>query len=79
LGTEDARLDDEAVFAAFDWMMEADREPIQKMYNMTDQQMDALNFHHFWKLTDEATALEFEGSEHVREEFFSDDEWELSN
>jgi len=75
---EAARLNDDSVYSDYDWMMDRDREPIQKEYNLTDDFMDSLNYHHFETLTDEAVALDFEGApEH--ETYFSDDEWELTH
>lgn len=75
---ESARINDDEVFAPFDWMMDGAREPIQEMYNLTDEYMDSLNFHHFETLTDEAVAVDFEGwPEHST--YFSDEEWELTH
>lgn len=69
---ESARINDDEVFAPFDWMMDGARGPIQEMYNLTDDYMDSLNFHHFETLTDEAVAVDFEGwPEHST--FFSDE------
>ena len=72
------RLDDPDVYSNFDWMMDGARDPIKEMYNLTDEYIDTLNYHHFETLTDEAVALEFEGyPEH--ETYFSDDQWELTH
>jgi len=60
---EHTRVYDPEVFAPYDWMKAQDREPIQEMYNLSDEDVDALAFHSFESLTDEAVALEFEGSE----------------
>ena len=54
------------------------REPIQELYNLTDEYMDSLNYHHFESLTDQAVALDFEGHP-VHETYFSDDQWELNH
>ena len=58
---ESARIDDPAVYEDFNWMMAGAREPIKEMYDLTDEYMDSLNYHHFETLTDEAVALDFEG------------------
>lgn len=69
---ESARLDDDEVYAAYDWMKNADRKPIQEMYDLSDEYMDSLNYHHFESLTDEAVGLDFEGYP-VHETYFSDE------
>ena len=75
---EDSRVNDEAVWADFEWMIEGTREPIKAMYDLTDEYIDSLNYHHYERLTDTAVALDYEGyPEH--ETYFSDDEWELTH
>jgi len=76
---EHTRYNDPEVFAPYDWMKKQDREPIKEMYDLTDEEVDALAFHSFESLTDESVALEFEGSEHPRENFFSATQWELNH
>lgn len=68
---EDTRIHDPEVFLPYEWMRTQDHEPIKEMYDLTDDEVDKLAYHSFESLTDEAVALEFEGSEHPREEFFS--------
>ena len=75
---EDSRLDDDAVYAAYKWMIEGTREPIKAMFNLTDEYIDSLNFHHFERLTDTAVGLDYEGyPEHAT--YFSDEQWELTH
>jgi len=75
---EDSRVNDDAVFADYEWMIAGTREPIKALYNLTDEYIDSLNYHHYERLTDTAVALDFEGHP-VRETYFSDDEWELTH
>jgi len=75
---ESARIDEPDVYTDYNWMMDGAREPIKEMYDLSDEYIDSLNYHHFETLTDEAVALDFEGQpEH--ETYFSDDEWELTH
>ena len=75
---EDARIDNDAVFEDYDWMIEGTREPIKEMYGLTDDYIDSLNYHHYERLTDTAVALDYEGyPEH--ETYFSEDQWELTH
>ena len=76
--TENARIDDEDVFGAFDWMMDQDRSAIQETYGLSDEEMNALNFHYFETYTDEAKALEYEGDP-VHEQYYSETQWELTH
>jgi U3 small nucleolar ribonucleoprotein component len=76
---ENARIDDPEVWAPYDWMTQQDREPIKELYGLTDDYLDELSWYDFETLTDETTALDFEGTEHAHMEYFSDDEWELTH
>lgn len=76
--TEDGRVDNDAVFKDYDWMIDGTREPIEEMYGLTDDQIDALNYKGFERLTDTAVALDFEGYPE-KETYFSEDEWELNH
>ena len=72
------RIDDYDIFMPYNWMMEKIREPVRQMYNKTEAEMDELNYHHFYWLTDSAVALDYEGWP-VHEEYFSDDQWETAH
>ena len=53
-------------------MRDQTRESFKAMYNLTDEYIDSLNFHHYERLSDTAVALDYEGyPEH--ETYFSDD------
>ena len=69
-----SRKNNYAVFAAYDWMIEATREPVKEMFDLSDEYIDSLSFHDFWKVTDSAVCLDYEGYP-VHETFFSDDQW----
>ena len=58
---EDSRIDNDAVFADYEWMIDATRGPIQEMYDLDDEYIDKLNYHHYERLTDTAVALDYEG------------------
>ena len=77
--TESQRSHDDKVFEKYDFMIEQDRGPIEKMYNLTDDYIDSLSYNGFETLTDEATGLDYEGTEHVHDKFFSDQEWEVNH
>lgn len=49
------------------------------MYNLTDDYIDSLSFNSFETLSDEAVGLDYEGTEHVHDKFFSDQEWEVNH
>lgn len=75
---EDSRIDSEEVFGEYDWMIAGTRDPIKEMYDLDDEYIDSLNYHHYERLTDTAVALDFEGyPEH--ENYFSDEQWELTH
>ena len=46
------RMNDDAVFENYMWMKTGTREPIKAMYDLTDDYIDGLNYHHYWRLTD---------------------------
>ena len=58
---EKERINSDAVFADYEWMIDATRGPIQKMYDLDDDYIDKLNYHHYERLTDTAVALDYEG------------------
>ena len=78
LDTEDARIDDPDVYADYMWMIDATRKPIGEMFNLTDEYIDSLNYHHYESLTDSAVAVDFEGYP-MHETYFSDAEWETTH
>ena len=59
-------------------MIEGTREPIKQLYNVTDEYINSLNYHHYERMTDTAVALNFEGHP-AQETYFSDDQWELNH
>jgi len=71
-------MNDDAVFENYMWMKTGTREPIKAMYDLTDDYIDGLNYHHYWRLTDTAVCLAFEGYPE-QETYFSDDQWELTH
>lgn len=75
---EGARLNSDEVFGDYTWMIDQAREPIRELFNMTDEYIDTLNYHHFESLTDTAVALDFEGYP-VHETYFSDEQWEVTH
>jgi len=70
---EKQRVNDPEVWKPYQWMIEQDRVPIEAMFGFSDDFVDSLNYNDFETFTDEATDLEFEGSEHPHETYFSDD------
>ena len=76
--TEKAGLDDDAIFAPYDWMKAADRAPIKATFDLTDEYLDSQNYHHFERLTDTAVCLDYEGWP-VHADHFSDEEWEVNH
>ena len=73
-----ARTKNDAYFADYEWMIEKTREPIKAMYGLDDEYIDSLVFHSYFRMTDTATALDFEGYPY-KKKYFSDAEWELSH
>ena len=68
----DARVDDDAIWEKYEWMREQTRDSFKAEYDLTDEYIDAMNFHHYERLSDTAVALDFEGyPEH--ETYFSED------
>lgn len=59
--TEDGRADDNAVFDAYSWMIDGTREPIEALYDLTDEDINAMDYKDYERLTDTAVALDFEG------------------
>lgn len=75
---ENGRIDDDAIFADYMWMIDGTRQPIQEMYDLDDAFIDSLNYHHYERYTDTAVALDYEGYPE-QETYFSDDQWELTH
>ena len=76
--TEELRTANETVWEPYNWMMENVREPIKEMFNVTDEDIDSMNFHEQEHLTDSAVAVNFDG--HIaHEEYFSDDQWRVDH
>ena len=69
---EKSRIDDDATYADYTQMVEDTREPLQSMYDLTDEYIDQLNYHFYERLTDTAVALEFEGQ--IKHEAYFTDE-----
>lgn len=64
---EQERDHDPEVWKPYQWMIEQDREPIKAMYGFTDEYINSLSLPHFSTYTDEATDVEFEGTERPHE------------
>ena len=79
IGTvESSRADDDAVWADYQWMIDSTRDSMKAMYNITDDYIDSLNYHHYERLSDTAVALDYEGyPEHAT--YFSNDQWETTH
>lgn len=76
--TKNSRVDNDAVFKDYEWMIEGTREPIKQLYNVTDEYIDSLNYHYYQKMTDTAATIDFEGIP-AHETYFTDDQWELDH
>ena len=75
---ESSRVDDENVWAPFEWMRGQLKKPMMGLFDATEEELDELSWFHFECLTDTALALDFEGyPEHLT--YFSDEQWELNH
>jgi len=54
-------------------MIEQAWDPIKNLYNETDEYLASLDFPTWNDLADEATGLDYEGTERVHDEYFSDE------
>lgn len=76
--TESRRIANPLVWDSYAWMREQTKRPLEELFDLTDDYVDSLDFHHFEKLTDDAVAIDFEGKP-VHETYFSDEQWELTH
>lgn len=60
-------------------MVEQAWQPMKELYNETDEYLASLSYDGFGTLADEATGLDFEGTEKVEDEYFSEDQWETTH
>ena len=59
-------------------MIDSTKEPIEAMFDLTDDYVDSLDYHGYETMTDTAVALDYEGyPEHKT--YFSDDQWETTH
>ena len=59
-------------------MVDGVQKPIEEVFDLTQEEVDELNYHHFERYTDAVVALDYEGyPEH--QEYFSDEQWELNH
>ena len=69
------RLDCPAIWDNFEYMRADTREPVKACMNLTDDQIDNVIFHTYYHYTDAVVALNFEGTEHCKDKYFTDDIW----
>ena len=53
--------------------------PVQKSLNLTDDQIWNVDFHDYYHYTDWIVAIDFEGSEHLHKEYYTESEWLETN
>lgn len=74
----DAREQDTEIWAKYDWMKRETQGPLEEAFEVDQEYVDSLDFHHYQYMTDTAVALDFEGQlDH--EDYFTEDAWEANN
>ena len=51
---------------------------MKALYDLDDEYIDSLNYHHYERLTDTAVCLDYEGYP-VHQTYFSDEQWQLNH
>ena len=78
LFVDNHRIDDPQIWEPYNEQRNQTQFAIAASLNLTVEEVMEADFHTFEHYTDTDECLDFEGSEHVHQDYFTDEEWLLT-